>query len=437
MSALAILNAAQLVTMRGPSRPRAGRTMSEIGVIANGAMLIRDGFIELVGPTTDVERKLTGFNSQVSARDSTLRIVDARGRVVLPGFVDAHTHPVFAGNRVDEFEMRAAGASYEEIAEGGGGIHSSVRRTRAASERELLEQARRNAQWFLECGTTTLEAKSGYGLSVDDEMKILRVINRLNAESAIELVPTFLGAHAIPPDCANYLDLVVDEMLPRVAAEHLAEYCDVFCERGYFDIDASRRVLSAAKSCGLKLRMHADQLTNSGGAKLAAELGATTADHLEQTDAAGIAAMKAAGVQPVLLPASVYSLGKTRYPLAREMIDAGLAVVLATDFNPGSSPTPSLQMVISLAATHMKMSVAESLTACTINAACSLDRAASVGSLEPGKLANFAVFDCSDYREIGYWFGRSQTHAVFIRGEQVCGASLEGDALSSPIVSRR
>src|SRR3954447_2752942 len=346
---LAVLNVSQLVTLAGPARPRAGAELRELGVIQNGGMFVRDGLVDRVGSSDEIARALP--------RDCT--VVDAEQRVVLPGFVDAHTHPVFAGNRVDEFEMRVSGASYEEIARHGGGIQSTVRKTRAASEKELFEQASRHAEWFLECGTTTAEAKSGYGLSVVDEIKILRVIHELNAASPIEFVPTFLGAHAIPQDCDDYLDVVIDEMMPRVADEHLAEYCDVFCERGYFEIDASRRVLTAAKRCGLKLRMHADQLTNSGAAKLAGELGAATADHLEQTGADGIAAMKAAGVQPVLLPASVFSLGKTRYPLARDMIDAGLAVVLATDFNPGSSPTPSLQMVLSLAATQMKMSIAE------------------------------------------------------------------------------
>ncbi|MFL6528410.1 MAG: imidazolonepropionase [Chthoniobacterales bacterium] len=400
------------MTLAGPARPRAGAELRELGIIQNGGMFVRDGLVDRVGSSDEIARALP--------RDCT--VVDAEQRVVLPGFVDAHTHPVFAGNRVDEFEMRVSGASYEEIARHGGGIQSTVRKTRSASEKELFEQASRHAEWFLECGTTTAEAKSGYGLSVVDEIKILRVIHELNAASPIEFVPTFLGAHAIPPDCDDYLDVVIDEMMPRVADEHLAEYCDVFCERGYFDVDASRQVLTAAKRSGLKLRMHADQLTNSGAAKLAGELGAATADHLEQTGADGIAAMKAAGVQPVLLPASVFSLGKTRYPLAREMIDAGLAVVLATDFNPGSSPTASLQMVLSLAATQMKMSIAEGLSACTINAAYSLNRGDSVGSLESGKLANFAIFDCSDYRELGYWFGRSQTRAVFVRGEQVFGA---------------
>jgi imidazolonepropionase len=353
-------------------------------------------------------------------------IVDAGGRVVLPGFVDAHAHPVFGGNRVDEFEMRARGASYEEIAASGGGIRLTMRKTRAATEAELEQQALKHVRRFIACGTTTLEAKSGYGLSAEDELKMLRVIRRLGRKSGIEVVPTFLGAHAIPPeydgDLAGYADLVINEMLPRVVAEDLAEYCDIFCERGYFDSEIARRILKDAKRQGLQLRMHVDQLTNSGGAALAAELGATTADHLEQTEQDGIAALKSADVQPVLLPGSVYALGKTRYPRARDMIDAGLAVVLATDFNPGSSPTPSIPMVLSLAATHMKMTPAEAVTAATINAAYSLGRGERIGSLEPGKFANFAIFDCADYREIAYYFGIPQTHAVYVRGRRIFGA---------------
>ncbi len=410
---LALVNASQLVTLSGPARPRVGHELRELGIISDGGLLVRNGLIEKVGRSDEIMRGLP--------RDAT--IIDAERRVVLPGFVDAHAHPVFAGNRVDEFDLRARGATYEEIAHAGGGIQSTVRKTRAASEAELFKQAKRHAEWFLECGTTTVEAKSGYGLSLADEIKILRVIHELNGASPIEFVPTFLGAHAIAPEFRDtpqqYLDCLVNEMLPQVAAEHLAEYCDIFCEAGYFDLDSARRVLGAARQHGLKLRLHADQLTNNGGAMLAAELGAATADHLEQTGSDGIAAMHAAGVQPVLLPASVYSLGKSRYPRAREMIDAGLAVVLATDFNPGSSPTPSLQMVLSLAATQMKMTVAEGLSACTINAAYSLARGETVGSLEPGKLANFALHDCDDYRELGYWFGVSQTHSVYIQGEQV------------------
>jgi imidazolonepropionase len=384
--------------------------MSELAIIRDGGMLIRDGKINIVGPSDEIEKK---------AGDA--QIVDAKGRVVLPGFVDAHTHLVFAGNRLDDFERRARGETYEEIAKAGGGIWSTVEKTRAASDVDLLAQAKRHANWFLKCGTTTVEAKSGYGLAVEDELKILRVMQRLNQESSLEIVSTFLGAHAIPRDSPpdKYVDLIINEMLPRVASEKLAEFCDIFCERGYFDIEQSRKILTAAKKLGLKLRMHVDQLTNSGGAKLAAELGATTADHLEKTDEQGIAAMKTANVQPVLVPGSVYALGSTCYPRAREMIQAGLAVVLATDFNPGSSPTPSMPMVLSLACTQMKMSPPEAVTASTINAAYSLNRGDKIGSLEPGKVANFAIFDCEDFRELAYWFGFPQAHSVYARGERL------------------
>jgi imidazolonepropionase len=410
MSSLAVLHASQLFTLAGPNRPRTGTEMSQIAIIRDGGMLIRDGKIERVGPSDEIEKDVG---------DS--EIVDARGRVVMPGFVDAHTHLVFAGNRLDDFERRARGETYQQIAKAGGGIWSTVEKTRAASERDLLALAKTHANWFLCCGTTTAEAKSGYGLTVEDELKILRVMRRLNEEVRLEIVPTFLGAHAVPQELApdEYLDLVVTEMVPRVTAEKLAEFCDVFCERGYFDIDQSRKILSAAKKLGLSLRGHVDQLTNSGGAKLMAEMSATTADHLEQTDERGIAALKKTNVQPVLLPGSVYALGSSCYPRAREMIEAGLAVVLATDFNPGSSPTPSMPMVLSLACTQMKMSPAEAITASTVNPAYSLKRGDKIGSLEPGKLANFVIFDCEDYRELAYWFGVPQTHAVYVRGDYV------------------
>jgi len=383
--------------------------MSELGIIRDGGMLIRDGKIDSVGPSDEIERKV---------RDA--EIVDAGGRIVLPGFVDAHTHLVFAGNRLDDFERRARGETYEQIAEVGGGIWSTVEKTRAASEIDLLAQAKKHADWFLRCGTTTVEAKSGYGLTVEDELKILRVMRRLSGQTPLEIVPTFLGAHAIPHNRSadEYVDLVIDQMLPRVAAERLAEFCDVFCERGYFDVEQSRRILTAAKKLRMKLRIHADQLTNSGGAKLAAELRAATADHLEKTDEQGIEAMKSAAVQPTLLPGSVYSLGSTGYPQAREMIEAGLAVVIATDFNPGSSPTPSMPMVLSLACTQMKMSPAETITASTINAAYSLNRGSDIGSLESGKLANFSIFDRKDYRELAYWFGVPPTHSVYIEAKR-------------------
>jgi imidazolonepropionase len=413
VNSIAVLHATQLLTLAGPKRPRIGIELSDLAIIADGGMLVIDGVIAAIGDSDEVARSLP----------NDVDVIEARGQVVLPGFVDAHAHPVFAGNRVDEFELRARGATYEEIAAGGGGIASTVRKTRAASEDELLEQAKKHARWFLRGGTTTVEAKSGYGLTSDDEMKILRVIRRLNLETAIEFVPTFLGAHAIPEEFRGapeqYVALVIHEMLPAVAEEALAENCDIFCERGYFDLADSEKILMAAREYGLRLRMHVDQLTNSGGAFLAARLHAATADHLEQANAAEIAALGEAGVQPVLLPGSVYSLGLTRYPKARAMIDAGLAVVLASDFNPGSSPTPSIPMVLSLATTQMKMTPAESVTAATINAAYSLGRGDKIGSLEAGKRANFTIFDCADYREIAYWLGVPQVEAVYVKGERV------------------
>jgi imidazolonepropionase len=409
MRSLAVLHASQLVTLNGPKRARAGRELSELAIISDGGMLIRDGRIDIVGPSADIEK-----------RSGDEEVIDARGKVVLPGFVDAHTHLVFAGDRLDDFERRARGATYEQIAKAGGGIWSTVEKTRAASEADLLMQAKKHADWLLRCGTTTVESKSGYGLTVEDELKILRVMRRLTQETPLEIVPTFLGAHAVPRKMHvdQYVDLVVNEMLSRVTSDGLAEFCDVFCECGYFDIEQSRRILSAAKKLGLKLRIHADQLSNSGAAQLAGELKATTADHLEKTDAQGIAALKSGRVQPVLLPGSVYALGSTHYPRAREMIEAGLAIVIATDFNPGSSPTPSMPMILSLACTQMKMSPAEAISASTINPAYSLGRGDQIGSLESGKLANFSIFDCEDYRALAYWFGVPQTHSVYVKGRR-------------------
>lgn len=408
---LAIINCSQVVTLAGPARPRVGAELRELGIVNSGALIVRDGVIQHVGARAQIEPLI----------DANTNVVDAGGRVVLPGFVDAHTHPVFAGTRVDEFEERSKGATYQEIAARGGGIQSTVNRTRAASVDDLVRTSRRYTDWFLRGGTTTVEAKSGYGLSLEDELKMLRAIKRLNDETPLRYVPTFLGAHSVPPEYRarrdEYVSLIIDEMLPRVAREKLAEYCDVFCEEKVFTTDESWKILSAARCHGLSLRMHADQLSLSGGAKLAAELGTVTADHLEHTDAEGIAALKSAGVQPVLLPGSVYALGSSRYPAAREMIDAGLAVVLATDFNPGSSPTPSMTTVLSLAATHLKMTPAEAVTASTINAAYSLNRGDKIGSLEHGKVADFVIHDCSDYRELAYFFGVDHTWKVFVQGE--------------------
>ncbi len=401
---IAVVGCSELVTLAGPARPRIGAELREISILRDGAMLIRDGRIERVGTRRDIPI------------DPDAEIVDAGGRVVMPGFVDAHTHPVFAGNRADEFEKRAEGATYQEIAAAGGGIRSTVRKTRAASEAELVTAANRYVGWFLRNGTTTIEAKSGYGLSLENELKLLRVIAQLRP---VRAVPTFLGAHEIPDEFRgrreDYLELVIQEMLPRAAP--LARFCDVFCEPRVFPVEDARRVLEAARSYGLGLRMHADQLENGGGALLAAELGAATADHLEHSDAAAIEALKRARVQPVLLPGAVYALGSRRYPDARAMIAAGLGIVLATDFNPGSSPTPSMPMMLSLAATQMKMTPAESITASTINAAYSLGLGSEIGSLEPGKRADFVIHDCTNHLELAYFFGIEPARACYISGE--------------------
>jgi len=412
-SLFALVNSSQLVTLAGANRPRVGAEMRELAIIRDGAMLIRGGNIEAVGSRKEIEASLTG----------DVQIIDAERRVVTPGFVDAHTHLVFAANRADEFEMRCSGITYQEIARRGGGIRSTVRRTRAASESELVAIAQKHASWFLRAGTTTIEAKSGYGLSVEAEMKILRVVRQTGEATPLRCVPTFLGAHEVPEEFLGrtgaYVDLVIEEMLPLVASHKLASFCDVFCEPHIFDPPAARRILEAARRLGFGLRIHADQFSCSGGAMLAATLGTATADHLEHTDAASIAALAAAAVQPVLMPGSVYSIGSKHYPDARAMIDAGLAIVLATDFNPGSSPIASMPVVLSLACTQMKMTPAETITAATINAACSLNLGGQVGSLEAGKHADFVVHEASDYREIPYFLGTQRPAMVFTRGKRV------------------
>jgi imidazolonepropionase len=410
---VAIVNCSQLVTLAGPTRPRVREELKNLSIITDGIMIVRDGKIEAVGSREQMEER----------RTPEYAVFDAGGRVVLPGFVDAHTHPVFAGTRVDEYELRASGATYQEIAEAGGGIRSTVRKTRAASEDELLKTAKHYSDWFLRTGTTTIEAKSGYGLSLEDELKILRVIRTLGATSSLECVPTFLGAHEVPDEyygkAGEYAELVIREMLPKVAELKLAKYCDVFCEPRVFDVPRSRKILSSARKLGFELRVHADQLSTSGAAEMAADLGASTADHLEQINQRGIEALSAAGVQPVLLPGSVYTLGSRRFAPARKMIEAGLAIVLATDFNPGSSPTPSIPFVLSLACTQMQMTPAEAITATTINAAYSLGEGNEIGSLEAGKRANFVVHDCRDYREIPYFVGVQSAESVFIAGQKI------------------
>ena len=411
---LAVVNCSQVVTLAGARHPRTGGDLRQLAILEDGALLVRGEYIEAVGRRREIESLIT----------NDCEVIDAGKRVAMPGFVDAHTHPVFAGIRANEFEQRVSGATYREIAARGGGIRTTVRATRNASQNDLVKIGKRYADWFLRTGTTTIEAKSGYGLTLEDELKILRAIKQLNDETPLRYVPTFLGAHDIPGEYQSrrqtYVNLIVNEMLPRVAEEKLAEYCDVFCEEGVFTSDESWKILSAARCRGLGLRVHADQLSLSGGAKLAAELNCATADHLEHIDATGIAALKAAKVQAVLLPGSVYALGSNQYPPAREMIDAGLAVVLATDFNPGSSPVPSMTMILSLACTQMKMTPAEAISASTINAAYSLGRGGEIGSLEKGKRADFVIHDVSDYRELAYFFGIEHPWRVYASGRLAC-----------------
>ncbi len=427
----AVIHCGQLVTLAGKPGPRRGAAeMRELAVVEDAAMVIDDGKIERTGTTDELRQAL--------AREKHLPVIDAHGCVVTPGFVDAHTHMVFAGSRAAEFEQRIAGKTYQQIAAAGGGIATTVRATRDATAEELLALAGRHAEWFLRNGTTTVEAKSGYGLSLDAELKILGVIRSLAKHTPLRMVATLLAAHTIPPefqqDRADYIALVVREIVPRVQRDKLAEFCDVFCDEHAFTIAESREILNAAKDAGLALRMHVEQFAADGGAALAAELGAVTADHLECTDTEGIAALARASVQPVLVPASVFCLGRDRYPNARAMMDAGLAVVLATDFNPGSSPTTSMPFVMSLACQQMKMLPSEALTASTINAACSLGLGDIVGSLEAGKGADFLIHEFCDYRELAYFAAVPNLPQVFVAGKRVQPCSLSNGATADGAV---
>jgi imidazolonepropionase len=379
-------------------------------VIAGGALAIDAGLIVAVGP-----------ESELRTRYRARQTLDARGGTLVPGFVDAHTHPVFATTREDEFELRTRGATYAEIAANGGGILSTTRGVRAASQEQLALRLRTHLDRFLALGTTTVEAKSGYGLSVEDELKCLRAIRDASGAHAIDVVPTFLGAHDFPLEFrerkGDYVDLVVDQMLPRVAAEKLASYCDVFTDAIAFSVDQSRRVLERARELGLGLRLHVDQLSPLGGAELAAELRAASADHLEHVSDAGIAALLAAQVIPVLCPVVPLFLRQEREAPARRMIDAGLAIAISTDFNPGSCYLQSMPEVISWSALRYRMSAAECLTAATLNAACSLGRGADIGSLEPGKRADVLVLDVPNHKHLAYELGRNPVRTVIAGGQ--------------------
>ncbi len=413
---LLIKNISQVITLRGGPAPRCARSMSELGIIENGAILIRAEHIVWVGPTRELPRR------ELDARYET---IDGVGLdlVALPGFVDSHTHPIFGGTRADEYDLRCKGKSYQEIAAAGGGIRASVRQLRAASPGQLLDCAERFFVQFLAHGTTTIEAKSGYGLSLEDELKSLQVLAALRNRSRLETLSTFLGAHDVPDELrdsrSEYIRRIIEEMIPRVVQEGLAHFCDVFCDVGYFTVEESRAILQAAKQAGLALRIHAEQLAHSGGARLAAELGALSADHLEWIDDDDIEILRRAGTVATLVPGVTFNLGLTRYPPARKLIEAGVPVALATDFNPGSCFTLNMQIILSIACTQMRMTPAEAITAATLNAAHALGLSERLGSLEEGKQADIALMNVADYREIPYFFGVNHCAVTIKKGNIV------------------
>ncbi len=409
---LLIVNAEELVTVAGSSvKPRIGKQMRELGIVRDGCLAIQEGRIVAVGKTVDVRKKFRSEN-----------VVSASGKTVLPGFVDPHTHLVFAGSREDEFQMRLEGASYMEILSSGGGILKTVRDTRKASLDKLVDVAIETLDVMLLHGTTTVEAKSGYGLTTMDELKILEATRRANQLHTVDVISTFLGAHAIPPEykgnMKGYVSLIVDEMLPKVAKKVLAEFCDVFCEKGVFSLEQSRRVLSSAKECGLRPKVHADEMSPLGGAELAGDVGAVSAEHLLFSSAEGIKSMAAKGVVAVLLPAAAFTLMTGRYADARLMIDCGVPVALGTDFNP-SCLVESMQLIIAFACHFMGLTSAEAIVGATINAAHAVGKADVVGSLEVGKKADIVVLDAPNHKFLGYRFGVNMVDKVVKNGRIV------------------
>ncbi len=415
---LIVKNAAQLVTSRGASEnPLAGKKQQELTIIENAAVAVSGEKIIAVGTTKEVL-------AQVET-DSQTRVIDASGQVVLPGLIDSHTHVVFGGSREHELSLKLEGVPYLEILARGGGILSSVEATRAASKEELVEQGIIYCRQMLAQGTTTAEAKSGYGLTTEAEIKTLQAIQQVDQAQPVDLVPTFLGAHAVPKeyigDPDGYLDLVIDEMLPLVVEKKLARYCDVFCEEGIFSVEQSRRVLSAARVMGLELKMHADEIVPLGGAKLAAELGAVSADHLLVISDEGIERMAEAGVIAVILPGTTFYLGEDHYAPGRKMIEAGVPVSLATDFNPGSSPNNNLQLIINIACLYLRMTPAEVVNAITINAAHAVGCASDIGSLEEGKKADIVIFNAPNFDYLAYRYGTNLVGSVIKKGQVVVG----------------
>ena len=407
-------NAAQLITLSGPPVPRRGAALGELGIIPRGGLLTEGETILRVGTTRSLEREALRLRGQA---------IDCRGRVVMPGFVDSHTHLIFAGSRVDEYDLRLRGKTYEEIARAGGGIQSSAQKIRRAGIASLAQQARNFLDQFAAHGTTTVEVKSGYGLDIAQELKILRVIRMLQADAALDLVPTLLAVHALPASfrgrAAQYVEEVVRRLIPAVAQQGLAEFIDCFCDRGAFSVEDCRRVFDAGREFGLVARIHAEQLSRTGAALLGIESGAASADHLDKLSAADIRALARSDVVATLLPGANFHLGLKRYPPARQLIAAGASVALATDFNPGTSPTLNMQFIMSLACTQMRMTPAEALAASTLNGACALRRADRIGSLEAGKQADLIVLDVNDYREIPYYFAVNHCLMTVKRGKIV------------------
>ena len=412
-----VTNASQILTMAGSENPRAGRERDCLGLLRDGAVLIDEGKILSVGPR---ERVLAHGKAKGAL------VVGAGGGVVSPGFVDAHTHPLFAAPRLGDFEARLSGAAYAEIAARGGGILETVDGVRKASEADLAEGLSRRVPDFLSCGTTTIEAKSGYGLDPDHELKMLRALRSVSARGPLEIVPTLLGAHAVPRELrgrkAEYVDRVCAEMIPRAAAEGLAKFVDVFCEDGYFDLADLDRIAAAGARAGLGLKVHCEQLSLMGSLTKAVKLGAASVDHLDHAAAGDLPALASSGTVACLVPGSNYFLAKP-YPPARRLLDAGAAVALATDFNPGTCPCWDMRFILSIACTQMRMTPAEALVSATINGAHAAGLGATHGSLEAGKAADLVCFAASDWRELGYWIGGPKAAWTMKRGKIVSGAA--------------
>lgn len=408
---LLVTHAAEVLTLRGPA-PRVGAALDDLGIEVDAAVAITGRQIVAVGPARELE-----------ARFRPVRTLDAGGGVVLPGFVDAHTHPVFAATREREFDLRLRGRTYQEITAAGGGIFSSVRSLRAAPTAALEDGVRRHFDRFLDGGTTTIEAKSGYGLNLDDELRSLEILRDAGAAHALEVVPTFLGAHQMPEEFktrrGEYVEFLCDRALPEVKRRALASACDVFCDDGAFTLDEARAVLSAARDQGFQLRVHADELAQIGASVLAADLGAASADHLCKATPDAIAALARAGTTAVLLPATVLSLGVKAIPPARALIDARVPVAIASDFNPGTAYTTSMPLVIALACCLLRLTVAESIAAATVNAAYSLRRHDRLGRIEPGMQADLVVLARPSHLFLGYELGASAVSAVVKAGRVV------------------